>query len=671
MRPHEAFMAPKSDTTPISLWHQRLTRRLLLGRGSELALLSALAPRYALAQRADPVRDLGFETVAPSNADAVVVPPGYRADVLIRWGDPLFPGVPPLDAHSVARGGLLEPSAARAQARQFGYNCDGMGLFDVGGGEALVCVNHEYPNPELLFPGFRAAQRARQAAAFVRENPQCVAFMQAAVGVSVAHFGSSPDWQLQIDSPLNRRITANTPIQLSGPVRGHELLKTAQDPTGTSVNGTIFNCAAGTTPWGTYLTAEEGVDSFFGNRRAARFTRDVERVHNRFRPRGLESRFRWEFADPRFDVALNPKEPFKFGWVVEIDPRDPSAPIKKRTALGRFKHEGATTVVAPDGRVVVYMGDDSEFEYLYKFVTRDAFEPENPEANVDLLDSGTLYVARFSEDGGGEWVPMVWGEHPELTEQHDFHSQGDVMLRCREAADLVGATPMDRPEDIAVSPVTNKVYVACTNNPDREDGELESSGRVVSAGSHSSNPRVPNPWGHIIEISEDGADAAAVAFRWEIFLLAGDPARGQFLATLAPHAGALDPDSTYYAGYAEPDSLSAFAAPDNLTFDDDGNLWITTDGDQPRGNNDGCYVCPTEGVARGAVQRFMSGPVGCEVVGCEITSDGISLLLGVQHPGEGGTVEEPISSWPDGGAAAPRPSVVLVRSEDPRRKLTA
>ena len=663
-------MASKNDTTPIALWHRRVTRRHLLARGSDLALLSALTPGCTLTQTAEPVRDLGFETVAPSSADAVIVPPGYRADVLFRWGDALFPNAPALDARSVAGGGLLEPAAAGEQARQFGYNCDGMGLFDIGGGEALVCVNHEYPNPELLFPGFRAAQRARRAAAYVRENPRCVAYMQAAVGVSVAHFQSSPDWRLKVDSPLNRRITANTPMQLSGPARGHELLKTAEDPTGTRVYGTLYNCAAGSTPWGTYVTAEESAENFFGNRRAAHFTPEEERVHNRFRPFGRESRFRWEFADPRFNVARHPREAFKFGWIVEMDPLDPAKPIKKRTALGRFKHEGATTVVAPDGRVVVYMGDDEAFEYFYKFVTRDAFDPERPEANVDLLDSGTLYVARFSEDGRGEWVPLVWGEHPELTSKSGFDSQGDVALRCREAADLVGATPMDRPEDIAVSPLTNKVYMACTNNPDREGGDVQWAGRAVSAASHGTNPRLPNPWGHIIELAEDGADAAATAFRWEIFLLGGDPARGRFLTMLAPDAEALDPDSTYYAGHPRSDGLSAFAAPDNLTFDSDGNLWITTDGDQPAGNNDGCYVCPTEGAGRGAVQRFMSGPVGCEVSGCEITSDGSNLVLGIQHPGEGGTVEQPISSWPDGGAAAPRPSVVVIRPEDPRRKLT-
>jgi len=658
------------DTTPISLWHRRLSRRRLLAGGSELAILSALTPGCtSVVQRPASAARLGFETVSPSREDTVIVPEGYRTDILLRWGDPLFPDTPALDPAAVAGGGLLEPAAARDQERQFGYNCDGLGVLEIGGGELLVCVNHEYPNPELLFPGYRAAQQAGAAADFIRSHPQCVAFMQAAVGVSIAHFQSATDWALKTDSPFNRRITANTPMELSGPARGHELLKTAQDDTGTRVNGTFYNCAAGVTPWGTYLTAEEAAEDFFGNRRAARFTPDEERTHNRFRPRGRESRFRWEFVDPRFDVALHPREPFKFGWIVEMDPRDPSKPIKKRTALGRFKHEGATTVVAPDGRVVVYMGDDEAFEYLYKFVTRDAFDPERPEANADLLDSGTLHVARFNEDGSGEWVPLVWREHPALTPENGFTSQGDVVLRCREAANRVGATPMDRPEDVAVSPRTHKVYLACTRNPDRESGEVESAGRTVSVGVDAPNPRAPNPWGHIVEFSEGGADAAATGFRWEIFLLAGDPAGGRFLTTLDARAVALDSQSTYFAGYAYPDDVSALAAPDNLTFDDAGNLWITTDGEQPGGNNDGCYVCPTAGAGRGAVRQFMSGPVGCEVTGCEVTPDGRNLLLSIQHPGEGGTVEAPVSNWPDGGTAAPRPSLLAVRPQDVRRKL--
>jgi len=663
-------MVSPNDTTPLSLWQRRLSRRQMISRGSEIVLISTLPSGYLLAQQSNPRVQLNFESVSPSSADKVVVPNGYRADIVISWGDPLFPGVVALDPHTVARGDLMLPSAARDQTGQFGYNCDGMGLFEVGEDEVVVCVNHEYPNPELLFPGYRTAQRAGMAADFIRQNPICVDYMKATIGVSIAHFQMGSTWNLKIDSPLNRRVTAETSMQLSGPASDHRFFKSSLDSSGISIRGTLWNCAAGRTPWGTYLTAEENVDEFFGNRRAATLSADVEQAHNRFRPRGGESRFRWEFADKRFDVALNPNEAFKFGWIVEIDPLNPSKPIKKRTALGRFKHEGATTTLTRDGRLAVYMGDDEAFEYLYKFITSEPFDPECPENNVDLLDSGILYVARFREDGRGEWEPMVWQQTSILSSQNGFESQADVVLRCREAADLVGATPMDRPEDIAVNPRTNKVYLACTRNSDRGEGEVESAGRRIQTDPVAPNPRAPNPWGHIIELSEDHDDGASVSFQWEIFLLAGDPAQGQFLTSLASNTEELNPDSTYFAGHQNSDELSAFGSPDNLTFDAAGNLWITTDGDQPKGNNDGCFVCPTEGDSRGGVRQFMSGPVGCEITGCELTPDEGGILLGIQHPGQGGTAEDSISSWPEGGDSAPQPSVVLVGPEDPRRKLT-
>ncbi|MBH98852.1 MAG: hypothetical protein CMM56_10445 [Rhodospirillaceae bacterium] len=663
-------MSSPKVITPLALWQQKMTRRKVLCRGSEFALISAMSPGYLFAQQNNINVSLGFQAIPLSSADEVIVPNEYKAEILLKWGDSLFHGISELDATAISQGQLMLPQAAFEQAHQFGYNCDGIGLFEYDENEVIVCVNHEYPNPELLFPGYRAAQRAGIAGNFIRENPGCVDYMKATVGLSIAHFETGKNWSLKMNSPFNRRITANTPMLLSGPARGHEFFKNSSDIAGTQAIGTLWNCAAGTTPWGTFLTAEEGVDEYFGNRGAANFSEAVERVHNRFRPRRRESRFRWEFADERFNVALNPNEPFKFGWIVEVDPLDATKPIKKRTALGRFKHEGATTVLTRSGQLAVYMGDDEAFEYFYKFVTNGIFDLEHPERNVDLLDSGTLYVARFSDDGTGEWIPLVWQHDSILSPKNGFASQADVVLRCREAADLCEATPMDRPEDVAVHPSSKKVYLACTRNSDREGGEVESAGRIIETDATPSSPRVPNPWGHIIELSEREDDGASTSFEWEIFILAGDPKEGGLLSSLVSQVEEFNSDSTYFAGYRIPDDISAFGSPDNLTFDADGNLWITTDGDQPRGNNDGCFVCPTEGPERGAVRQFMSGPIGCEITGCEITPDGSSILLGVQHPGEGGTLEEPISNWPEGGNAAPRPSVVLVSPEDKLRKLS-
>jgi secreted PhoX family phosphatase len=446
---------------------------------------------------------------------------------------------------------------------------------------------------------------------------------------------------------------------LAGPGKDHPLLSGP-------VFGTFANCAAGMTPWGTYLTAEENVDDFFGNRENAVLEPELERVYARFGARARESLYRWEFADRRFDTAHTPREPLKFGWIVEIDPRDAARPIKKRTALGRFQHEGATTVLSGDGRAVVYMGDDDGFEYFYKFVTRGRFDPERPAANRDLLDSGSLHVARLADDGSGEWLPLVWNEHPELTPQRGFASQGDVVLHCREAAERVGATPLDRPEDVAVNPLDGRVYVACTQNTLRGGNAGGSGSARPDMAAEAGSPRAPNPSGHILEFIERGDDPAATSFRWDVFLLAGDPRGGGLLGVLPQTGdGPLPPGATYFAGYSNPDALSAFANPDNLGFDQDGNLWIVTDGAQPGDNNNGCFVCPTRGAERGAVRQFMSAPIGAEVSGCEVMPDGRSLFLTVQHPGSGGTVEEPRSRWPDG--AAPRGSLIAIRVIDGRK----
>jgi secreted PhoX family phosphatase len=583
----------------------------------------------------------------------------------------LFADAPTLDPQAVAAGALLEPKAAAAQALQFGYNCDGLGVLALDADRALLCVNHETSSPALLFPGWTEARDARALGAFVREHPSAVAYMQAAVGLSVVEIERSSGWRYRRTSPYNRRVTARTPIELAGPARNHPLLNPRAESTPRAL-GTFNNCAGHTTPWQTYLTSEENVDDFFGNGAAATLDPALELAHRRFGFRQRESAYRWEFADERFDSARNPAESLKFGWIVELDPFAPERPLKKRTALGRFKHEGATTVLARDGRVAVYMGDDQQFEYFYKFVTKDRFDPSRPEANRDLLDEGTLYVARLRDDGSGEWLPLAHGVSPELTAESGFASQADVVLRCREAADRVGATPLDRPEDVAVNPRTGNVYLSCTQNLGRDGGVVMVAGRELDTRTDRSSPRAPNTAGHILEFIEANADAAATTFRWEIFLLGGAPDATRLVTALpAEHAGSLAADVTFFGGADEADELSAFVNPDNLGFDADGNLWIVTDGGQPGGNNDGCFVCPTEGAERGKVRQFMSGPVGAEVCGCKFAPDGAALFLSLQHPGAAGSATRRQSTWPDGGDAAPRPSVVTIEPTQPGRKFGA
>ena len=304
----------------------------------------------------------------------------------------------------------------------------------------------------------------------------------------------------------------------------------------------------------------------------------------------------------------------------------------KRTALGRFKHEAATTVVAPSGQVVAYMGDDERFDYVYKFVTAGTYSPNDRVANMSLLDSGTLYVAKFNDDGSGAWMPVVFGQGP-LTSENGFRSQGDVLIRVRQAADLLGATKMDHPEDIETNPANGKVYMAMTNNTQR--------GAEGRAAPDAANPRPNNAFGHIIEATEDGNDAAGTTFRWEIFLLAGRP----------------DDPTSYFAGCST-EQVSPIGSPDNITFDSRGNLWIATDG-QPANLkvNDAIHAVPVAGPERGHVKQLLSGVVGCEVASLVFNTDDSALFASIQHPGEGGSLDQPTSGWPDGLA---RPGVIAV-----------
>lgn len=626
-----------------------------------------------------------FATIPGSAEDRVIVPEGFTSEVVIRWGDPVVAGAKGMAVEGIAESSLLAPGTAAAQAQSFGVNCDGMGLVALGDDRLVLCVNHEIPDSSRMFPGWRAAMRERTEPEYLGENPDVVATMRASVGVSVIEVERDGEsWQPVADSPLNRRITADTPIEFSGPAAHHPWLGGSEESVGRCL-GTFGNCAAGTTPWGTYLTAEENTNDFFGRAEDAEFDPLLRQANERFGLREGPSLFRWEYGDERFDFSVNPSESMKFGWIVEIDPLDPDRPIKKRTALGKFRHEGATTVLNADNRPVAYMGDDAGFEYFYKFVSERTFDPAAPGATDDLLDVGTLYVARLDDDGNGEWLPLVFGL-PGLDATNGFGSQADVVLRCREAADIVGATPLDRPEDVAVHPHDGRVYLACTQGTQRglrpprrppqaaatgDDAEAEAEADAAADALEApqipdvdaANPRGPNPYGHILEFTEAGDDAAATRFRWEVFVLAGDPAV-EGLASVAV-AGRLAPAVAYYAGRADSTGLSAFANPDNLGFDAAGNLWIVTDGSQPNDNNNGCFVCPTEGPERGRVRQFMSGPVGAEISGCTFSPDGETLFLSVQHPGSGSTIEEPGSHWPDGGDAQPRSSLIAIRAVDP------
>jgi len=581
--------------------------------------------------------EIGFLSV---NADAPTVPAGYKVETLVKWGDPIIKGAPAFDP---------EKQTAKAQEQQFGYNCDFIGFMplpEYGSGasdQALLVVNHEYTNPELMFAGYNLEEP--------EPTKEQVDIQLAAHGVSVVEIKKDAQgkWTVAAGGAMNRRITGATPMIITGPAAGHELLKTSTDSTGTKVNGMLNNCAGGKMPWGTVLTAEENFHQYFANRDAME-DGEVKEIHARYGLPAEASERRWENFHNRFDLTKEPNESFRFGWLIEIDPYDPKSTPLKRTALGRFKHEAGTVApVTPGKPIVLYTGDDERFEYVYKFVTTGNYDPNDREANMKLLDEGTLYVARFNDDGTGEWLPLIFGEGP-LTADNGFKDQGDVLVKTRLAADLLEPTTMDRPEDIEVNPVNKKVYMVMTKNDRRlAEGEAEAAEQPVNREINAANPRPVNQDGHIIEVTEEGDDYAATTFNWDIFLLCGHPS-----------------DETVKFGdeQFERSAVSPISSPDNIVFDMDGNLWIATDG-QPAaiGANDGFFMVPVEGPDRGKVQQFFSSVPGSEVCGPEFTPDNTSLFLSIQHPGEGGSYERPLSYWPDNKVPT-RPSVVVIQAKD-------
>jgi secreted PhoX family phosphatase len=443
------------------------------------------------------------------------------------------------------------------------------------------------------------------------------------------------------NSKYARRITGETEMRISGPASGHVRLKTAADPSGTKVLGMLNNCAGGRTPWGTWLTCEENINGYFSGKLA-----EEHREARNYRRLGIPGRwYNWGDYFDRFNLANEPNEANRFGWVVEIDPFDPGSVPVKRTALGRFKREGAAGILNKDGRYVIYSGDDHRFEYVYKFVTDGRFDAANRAANMSLLDAGTAYVARFNADGSGEWLPLIYGQGP-LTEANGFTSQADVVIEARIAADKLGATRMDRPEDIEANPKTKKVYVMLTNNNQRKADEVDAA-----------NPRADNRFGHIVEIIPDGGDDhGSTGFRWEILVRCGDPAIADVGATFNPN--------TSKDGW--------FGMPDNCAVDSLGRLWVSTDGNYPKrtGRTDGLWAMETEGAARATSKLFFRCPHGAEMCGPEFTPDSTTLFLAVQHPGETdeadpdaapASFEAPVTRWPDfKDGVPPRPSIVVV-----------
>jgi secreted PhoX family phosphatase len=609
---------------------RRLSRRDLLGRMMAMAPLVVAPPE--LLRRGDdhqepdrtshhPAHGLGFTPIALDDRDRVVVPNGYEATVLVRWGDPLFPGVPPLD---------IDNQTPERQSQQFGFNNDYIGLFALPHhrthhrDRALMVVNHEWTWGQIMIPGFTS---------FYDYTLDQVNVDMAAHGMTVVEIERrGRQWRYVIGSSFNRRITSATEMAITGPAAATPYLQTREDPTGTMVIGTFQGCGGGITPYGTFLSAEEGWMNYFGYADSMPASDPRTAIHKAYGIFPAASERGWERFYDRYDVTKEPNEPFRFGWVVEVDPYDPRSVPKKRTALGRLKRECAETAIGLDGRLALYMAEDQAFQCIYKFVTANQVDLSHRRSNDDLLDFGTLYVAKFNDDGTGEWRPLVAGQGALAG-----WTQPDVLVNTRGAAAAVGGTKMDKPEGIRPNPVTGKVYCNMTNNPAR--------GAAGQPGVDAANPRANNVNGHVIEISEADNDPCATLFTWDVFIRCGNPA--------------VAADDTYFAGYDQR-RVSPISNPDNLTFDQSGNLWIATDGLSKgiAGKNDGVFATPVEGRERGHLKQFMSGPIGAELTGPRFTDDGSALFISVQHPGRTGTLANPTSTWPDGDI--PRPSVVVV-----------
>ncbi|MEW9872695.1 PhoX family phosphatase [Arthrobacter sp. HS15c] len=631
-----------------------MSRRAALGFGAAGALAVVLGSAVTSAQPAtaaglSPAAKEGFGTSKlkftaidsiAADVDAVTVPEGFTWQPVIRWGDPIFNDAPAFD---------LANQTAAAQEKQFGYNNDYTDILEVPGSNgrrALLFANHEYTNENIMFP-------ATMPAADVR------AVGQAAHGLTVVELerkNKNKPWSYVQGAGLNRRYLNSTVYELTGPVAGSPLVKTVADPTGRAIKGTLGNCSGGTTPWGTILSGEENFNGYF-------VSPGMSASDKRYGLTSNATARKWERDDPRFDTrnAGYENEANRFGWIVEVDPFDPTSTPKKHSALGRFKHEGANVIVADSGHVVAYSGDDERFDYLYKFVSAGKYREGDRAHNMTLLSAGNLYVAKFtgnspageitgtgavpadgSFDGIGEWLPLVVdgaSAVPGMTVE-------EVLVYTRLAADKVGPTKMDRCEDVQPSLHTGKVYVACTNNSDR--------GKVGKEGATEINPRNANRDGHIVEITETG-DQTSTTFTWNLLMVCGDPAQG---------------DVTYFSGFPV-DQVSPISCPDNLAFDSVGNLWISTDGAPSGiGRADGLFKVTLDGAERGKVEQFLAVPRDGETCGPIIHDDERTVFVSVQHPGEDGSFDAPNSYFPDyvaagttpapGQVRAPRPSVVQV-----------
>jgi secreted PhoX family phosphatase len=551
---------------------------------------------------------LTFKAVTANSDDNITIPEGFNAQVLVRWADPLHSDTPGFNQETFG--------SAATQALAVGDNNDGMDTFTVDGRTVLV-FNNEFTNIQTMF-----SNRLTQSP----ETDDDVNKGKAAHGLTIVELKETNEgWHVVKDSPLNRRITPDTEFFAVGPAAGSDLLKTTRDQSGTKILGTFNNCGNGKTPWGTYLACEENINGYFSSSLGEEFHQSIQEERYGIAKHGKDWGYKWAQTDARFDVSTEPHEPNRHGWVVEIDPSGQHTP-RKLTALGRLKHENAELVIAVNGHVVVYLGDDERGEFLYRFVSRDQYHPNKD--NAELLHDGELFAAKFHDDGTGEWISLKEAGMPD----------DEALIFARLAASKVGATTMDRPEWVAVNPSKAEAYVSLTNNKYRGD--------KASQPLNMANPRKKNPYGHILRWTPQNENHAARTFTWDIFLLAGNPTQ----------------HTNLFGGSSNINTDNMFNSPDGLRFDAQGNLWIQTDGDYSNkndfagmGNNQMLMGNPETG----EIHRFLVGPRECEITGLTWSLDQKTMFVGIQHPGQKGG-----SHWPDGGNATPRSAIIAIKRDD-------
>ena len=621
----ETISPPPAETDFENIIEKALTRRDVMGGVISFGLSTFLLGSTSLSAKAPDAQNtedlFGFTQIPTNTEDTITVPEGFEWKTLVKWGDPLWSDTAEFDHKTLGN--------SKSQARSFGENNDGMSFF-THENHTLLAVNNEYTNKRWFYSNRESGKP---------ETDDDIARNMAAHGISIFEVKQTDgQWQVVKDSPFNRRITATTEIEITGPAAGHDLLKTSADQAGLTALGTWNNCGNGKTPWGTYLSCEENFNGYFTS------SNDTLEISAPLKRYGISKKgrgYNWERIDDRFDISKEPNEPNRHGYIVEVDPKDPSKPIKKRTALGRFKHENAEVVIAKNGKVVVYMGDDERGEFLYKFVSDGIYE--EGKSTSQLLSKGTLYVAKFYDDLKGSWLPL----NPETTGM----SLAEICIHTRLAASKVGATTMDRPEWVAASPTKVECFCALTNNKNRGIKPNKGGDDTPIDGP---NPRRKNVYGQILKWIPEKEDHTSTNFSWVLFALAGNPT--------VHDANADDKQEKLKAGSPNINAGNMFNSPDGLAFDSKGMLWIQTDGKysnkgdfEGMGNNQ-MLVGNTK---TGEIRRFLVGPKECEVTGICWSEDKATLFVGIQHPGEKGG-----SHFPDGGNLVPRSAVIAVRKKD-------